>query len=233
MAHGNNSGISPACKTAILLVLFGVPLLFAGASWGLDKLFEVAPWVLVAILVLTATAYTARTSGLLYRYYNTQAPVLRFIPCLCELSLIDQKYRKPCYILYALAIVMALLAVVPYSAAKVLGDWFVNNHTFAFGMLMGVVMVGVQIVKGIGIAGCIKDVAEDWYQQTHSDVGLIKRFSPLGFIPFVRVVAMYSLSKPLETMVSFMGVDSEDVGSAETFEEEEPDGDYDYDEDDE
>ncbi len=222
MARKNSSnGISPAGKTAILLVVFGIPFLFAGASWGLDWLFSAAPWAVVLVLVLVATAYTAHTSNLLYTYYEVSAPVTRFVPCLCEVTLIDRKYHTPCYILYLLAILCGAGAFLPYDIAKVLGETFVTNHTFWFGVAFAVVMIILEVIKGIGIAGCMKDVADDWYQQTHSDVGLIKRFVPMGFIPFVRVIALYSLNKPLDTMVGYMGVSASDAGEDEEFYEEE------------
>lgn len=218
--RSNSGGISPGGKLAIILVLFGIPISFFGVSWGLDWLFQVAPWTIVAILLVFATIYTARTSGLLHKYYDAQAPILRFVPCLCELTLIDQKYRGISYILYSLAAVMVCGAFMPYSIAKVLGAGFAERHTFWFGVAFAVVMVVLEAVKGIGISACMKDVADDWYQQTHSDVGLIKRFTPLGFIPFVRVIAIYSLNKPLDTMVAFMGVNVNDIGEEDEFEEE-------------
>lgn len=222
MARRNSSGgISPAGKTAIILVMFGIPLLFVGASWGLDVLFSVAPGAAIGVLVLVATAYTARTSRLLYNYYEADPPLTRFIPCICELTLIDRKYRTPCYILYLMAGLMALGAFMPYQIASKLGVDFVEHHTFWFGVAFLLVMVVLEIIKGIGIAGCMQDISNDWYEQTHSDVGLIKRFTPLGFIPFVRVIALYSLNKPLDTMVGFMGVSANDVGDDGEFYEEE------------
>ncbi len=222
MARRNSSeGISPAGKIAVLLVVIGIPLLFAGASWGLDILFSVAPGVAILILLVVATAYTAHTSHLLYEYYDADAPITRFIPCICELTLIDRKYRLPCYILYLLALLMGFGVFMPYDLAKILGRGFAEWHTFWFGAAFFVVMIALEIVKGIGIAGCLHDISNDWYEQTHSDVGFIKRFTPLGFIPFVRVIALYSLNKPLDTMVGFMGVNVNDIGEDAEFYEEE------------
>lgn len=222
MARKNSSGgISPAGKVAIILVVFGIPLLFAGASWGLDMLFSIAPWAVVVVLLLAVTAYTARTSRLLHEYYEADPPLWRFLPCFCELSLIDRKYRGICLILYALAAVMIAGVVMPYSIASMLGRGFAEFHTFWFGVAFFVIMIVLEAIKGVGIAGCMNDICEDWYEQTHSDVGLIKRFTPLGFIPFVRVIALYSLNKPLDTMVGFMGVSAADVGESDEFYEEE------------
>lgn len=227
MARKNMSaGISPAGKAAILAAIFGIPLLFVGASWGLDILFQLAPWAGVLVLILVATGYTAHTASMLYAYYESVPPLIRFVPCACETTLIDRKYRGPCYILYALAVLMAVGVALPYEISSKLGRSFAEWHTFWFGVAFLAVMAILQVIKGIGIAGCMQDVAEDWYQQTHSDVGLIKRFTPLGFIPFVRVIALYSLNKPLDTMVNYMSVNVSDVDEDEGYFEEEE-----YDED--
>lgn len=179
------------------------------------------PWVAIIILLFIATAYTSYTSGLLYRYYDMAAPLTRFIPCICEATLIDTKYRKIIYILYGITLVMLGGVVMPYSVSSLLGEAFALNHVVWFGLIAGLMLLIIQIVKGIGLAGCMKDIADDWYKQTHSDVGLIKRFTIMGFIPFVRVIALYSLNKPLSTMVEFIGVGADDVGEEEQFFEEE------------
>lgn len=224
MARGSKAtGVSPAGKLGIIAVAFGVPILFFAASWGLDVLFQAAPWVAIVVLVLVATAYTARTSGLLHDYYAVQSPILRFIPCICEVTLIDLKYRPVCYILYGVALVMAGGVAMPYSMASMLGNAFTVNHVVWFGLGCGLALAAIQVIKGIGISGCMKDIANDWYSHTHSDVGLIKRFTPLGFIPFVRVIALYSLNKPLDTLVSFAGVDVNDIGQEDEFYEEDED----------
>lgn len=221
MARKNSSeGISPGGKLAILLVIFGIPILFFTASWGLDKLFQLAPWVGILVILLIATAYTAHTAGLLYRYYNVSPPLLRFVPCLCELSLIDNKYRGIGFILYSLAGVMASGALMPYSVASIFGEAFVEWHTWWFGVFCLLFLTALEILKGIGISACMNDIAEDWYSHVHVDIGFIKRFVPLSFIPFVRVVALYSLNKPLDTMVTFVGVSADDVGVEDEFEEE-------------
>ena len=49
-----SKGISPAGKIAILLIVFGIPVLFAFASWGLNRLFEIAPYAVGSIeLIIT------------------------------------------------------------------------------------------------------------------------------------------------------------------------------------
>lgn len=215
-----SQGVSPAGKAAIMLIVFGVPALFFASSWGLSKLFELAPYYIVAALVIFATIYTAYTSKLMYDFYEIQAPVLRFVPCVCETTLIDVKYHMPCYILYALAIIFAGLSQLPYSVLKVLGDGFALSAGFYFIIVAIVLLVAIQVIKGIGFIGTMKDIGEEWNRQTHADLGAISRLTPLGFIPFVRVIALYSLNKPLSTMVSFMGVTVDDAEATGEFEEE-------------
>lgn len=215
-----SQGISPAGKAAIMLVVFGVPALFFASSWGLSQLFTVAPYYLVIALVIFATVYTAYTSKLMYDFYEIQAPLLRFVPCVCETTLIDMKYHMPCYILYALAIIFAGLSQLPYSVLKVLGDDFALNAGFYFVVVAIVLLLVIQVIKGVGIVGTMKDIGEEWSKQTHADLGAISKLTPLGFIPFVRVIALYSLNKPLSTMVSFMGVTVDDAEATNEFEEE-------------
>lgn len=215
-----SQGISPAGKSAILLVVFGVPVLFFASSWGLSKLFEMAPMYIVGVLIIFATIYTAYTAKLMYDFYDTNPPFLRFVPCVCEITLVDIKYHIPCYVCYALAIIFAGLSQLPYSVLKVLGDGFALNAGFYFTIVAIVFLVVIQIIKGIGLMGTIKDIGEEWNHQRHTDLGAISKLTFLGFLPFVRVIALYSLNKPLSTMVSFMGVTVDDADTGDSFEEE-------------
>lgn len=223
MARKTQQGISSAGKLAIVAAVFGIPIMFFASSYGLGVLADKVPLALVGVLIVVATVYAARTSRLLYEYYEVQPPLLRFVPCLCEVTLMDRKFWIPCYGLYAGVVVTGLIAFLPYSIAKVLGNWFVENHTFVFGLIAFLILAVIQVVKGIGLTGCINDVAADWNEQTRSEVGLIKRFSPLAFIPFVRVIALYALNKPLDTMVTFMDVTVSDADNddGEFYEEDE------------
>lgn len=215
MARKSQQGVSPTGKMAIIAVLFGVPILFFASSYGLSVISEKIPVAIVGVLILVATAYTAHTSRLMYTYYEVEAPILRFIPCLCEVTLMDQKFWVPCYSLYGGVVVSGLVAFLPYSIAKVFGEWFVENHVFVFGLVAFALLLVIQVIKGIGLYGCINDIAADWNNQTRSDVGFIKRFAPFAFIPFVRVIALYGLNKPLSTMVDFMNVSVSDAASTD------------------
>lgn len=213
-------GISPGGKAAILLAVFGVPALFALSSYGLSKLFDVAPYALVGVLVIFATVYTAQTVSLMYEFYELNAPILRFIPCLCETCLIDIKYHAACYILYAAALVCFGVSQLPYSIMGILGSDLATSAPFYLLVATFILLGAVQLIKGIGLRSCIKDISEDWYKQTHSEIGAVAKLSFLGFIPFVRVIALYSLNKPLSTMVSFMGVSVVDADDNDEFLEE-------------
>lgn len=219
--RGGKQGMSPAGKAAILLVLFGVPALFFASSYGLSKLFDVAPLLVLAIVVIVATAYTAYTVHLMYTFYQVDAPVVRFIPCLCEVALMDLKYQKPCYVLYPIAVVFGLCSQLPYAIWSRLGEQVAFSAPF-YCILIALVLLGViQAIKGVGLMSCLRDIAEAWDRIMHTDPGAITKFGPLCFIPFVRVVALYSVNKPLSTMVSFMGVsaDAGEVDSEEFAEE--------------
>lgn len=214
------NGISSAGKVGILCAVFGIPALFFATSYGLSVLFDVAPYAVVLVLVAFATAYTAQTSALMYQFYDVDPPVLRFIPCLCEITLLDLKYHIPCYILYVAATFFIGMSLLPYSIMKILGENLATSLPFYL-MAIGFVLLGaIQVIKGIGLMQTMKDISGDWKKRMQSSVGVIDKLVPLGFIPFVRVIALYSLNKPLSTLVSFMGVSSDDIETNTEFYEE-------------
>lgn len=215
------TGISPAGKVAVLAVCFGIPVCFAASSWGLSKVYEIAPWALILIMVLLCTAYAAYTAKLMYTFYDVPAPIIRFIPCLCEITLIDVKYHTPCYILYGLSALLLGATQLPYSVVGLLGQSFATSAPYYFLLIALVLLAVIQGIKGYGLTQCMKDISEDWRKHTHADVGAITKFALLGYIPFVRVMALYSLNKPLSTLVSFMGVTAEDAEGEAVFSEEE------------
>lgn len=215
-------GMSPAAKVAVLLAVLGVPVLFFASSYGLSLLFDVAPFVVLVIAAVLCTTYTAYTAGLLYQYYEVPAPFTRFVPCICEVSLIDRKFHLPCYILYVLAVVFGGLSQLPFAAWNVLGETVAFNAPFYCMVVALAMLLLIQIIKGIGLMGCIKDIAAEWDEQVHTDAGALTKLAFLSFIPFVRIIALYSVNKPLSTMVSFMGVVADDAGDdEEDFAEEE------------
>lgn len=217
----SQSGMSPAAKTAIMLVCLGIPALFFGTSYGLSKLFEVAPALVVAVVVIVATAYTSYTGKLLYTFYGVKPPIVRFIPCFGELTLIDVMYQPAGFILYVFAGIMLVCSQLPYAVLSIISPNFATVAPFWFMVAALLLLAVIQVLKGIGLTGCIKDIAAEWEAHTHVDTGGLIRFAPLCFLPFVRVIAMYSLNKPLSTLVSFMGVTAETVSEeADAFTEE-------------
>lgn len=210
MAKKKSSGMSPIGKLIILLVLFGVPCFFFLLSWGLDKLYAIAPIILVLIVLLILTVYTSYTIKLLYDYYELPAPVLRFVPCVCEVMMVDVKYHLPCYIMYGVAVVLGVLSQLPYSLLSVFGTDIATSVPFYFIIGSLLVLIAIQVIKGIGIVSGMKDIEEEWKGKTHVDLGIISKFAWCSFIPFVRIIAVYALNKPLSTMVSFMGMTSAD-----------------------
>lgn len=214
-------GISPAGKAAILCVIFGIPLLFVLSSWGLSQLYDAVPYAIVLVLLVLCTVYSARIARLMYTYYEVDAPVIRFVPVIGEVCLLDIKYHLPCYIGYAISVLFLVLSLLPYDVLKIFGTGFATNASFYLMLVAIVVALVVQIIIGVGLMHTMKDIAEDWKKQVHADVGAISKFSFFGFIPFVRVIALYALDKPLSTMVDFMGVTSEDAEEDDGFVEEE------------
>lgn len=214
-------GISPAGKAAILCVIFGIPLLFVLSSWGLSQLYDAVPYAIVLVLLVLCTVYSARIARLMYTYYEVDAPVIRFVPVIGEVCLLDIKYHLPCYIGYAISVLFLVLSLLPYDVLKIFGTGFATNASFYLMLVAIVVALAVQIIIGVGLMHTMKDIAEDWKKQVHADVGAISKFSFFGFIPFVRVIALYALDKPLSTMVDFMGVTSEDAEEDDGFIEEE------------
>lgn len=220
MATKKSSGIGTGGKIAILLVLFGIPALFFFSSWGLLQLFNMTPYILLLVLLLFATIYTARTSRLLYEYYGWELPLGRFLPCVGEVFLMDVKYRMPCYIMYVAAIIFVGISQLPYSVMKMLGDTIALKGSFYFFLIALVLLAIIQVVKGIGLVSCMKDISADWYKQTHAEIGAINILMLLSFIPFVRVIAIYAMNKPLSTMVDFMNVTIADADEDAYYEEE-------------
>lgn len=214
------AGISPAGKAAILLVIFGIPVLFFASSYGLSVLFDVAPYAVVAVFMVFATVYTAQTAGLMYEFYEVDKPIMRFVPCLCEVTLLDLKYHRPCYILYAGAIFLIGASQLPYDILKILGEGLSTRLPFYLVVVGLLLLAAIQVIKGIGLMQTMKDISNDWNKRMHTSVGVIDKLTPLGFIPFVRVIALYSLNKPLSTLVSFMGLSSEDLEADSEFYEE-------------
>lgn len=194
-----NFGVS----VGVLLVVIGVPLLFVLGSVGTSWLAEKAPYVLLGVIVVFAAIYSGITSGLLWDFFEEDAPWYRWVPCFGELTIMDSKYLKVGGILYIVALAFFALGRIPYQLVSFLGNKTALNFPFYMTVVAFLVLAAIQVIKGIGIVGCTKTISSVWEERNHTDAGFIKRFSFLGFLPFVRIVAIYALNKPLTTMVTF------------------------------
>lgn len=205
---------SAAVNGAILGVAVGIPAIFVFAVFGTNMLLNKAPLILLAVVAIAIAVYNGMTCGLLYEYCEVDEPKLSYIPCWGELYLMDSKYLKIGTPLYILAIVFFGLSRLPYSTVSFLGENVALSFPFYMIVLAMLMLFIIQIVKGIGILGCVKMVAGEWQSQMHGSLGFIKSFGWLGFIPFVRVMAVYGLNKPLSTLVTFSNTtisDNDDV----------------------
>lgn len=213
----NNFGMS----IGILLVIIGIPLLFVLSSLGTSWLATTAPYLMVAVIAVFAAIYTGMTSSLLWDFYEESAPWYRWVPCFGELTIMDSKYLKIGGILYIPAIIALALSQLPYKVISFLGENVALNFPFYMMVVALFFLLAVQVVKGIGIMDCTKTIASLWEERNNTSSGFIKRFGILGFIPFVRVVAVYALNKPLTTMVTFNEEtisDNDDVELSEEYE---------------
>lgn len=213
---------SPATKGLILLGVLAVPVVFVLAAMGTNFLMDSAPYALIAVLAIAIAIYTGTTCNLLYDYCETKRPFYSFIPCFGELAMMDVKFLKIGTPLYILALLFLGLSRLPYSVVSFLGQELALVFPFYATLIAFGFLGAIQIVKGIGILGCIKMVSDEWEDQMHGSLGFIKSFGWLGFIPFVRVMAVYGLNKPLSTLVTFNNTtisDNDDVVLEEEDEE--------------
>lgn len=192
-----------AMSISVLGVVIGVPLIFVLGNLSTSAILEKAPYFLLIFITLAMAIYSATTSKLLYNFYEIDAPWYSWIPCFGELTLMDKKFLKVGVILYVGACVAGLMCLIPYTAFGFVSTQLAINLPFYFMVIAIAFLVGVQIVKGIGLIDCNKSIREEWEERNHTGTGIIGHFSFLGFIPYVRVLAIYGLNKPLGTMVTF------------------------------
>ena len=214
-----NNQTSPAVRFLILGVIVGLPALFVLADKGTSYLVEVAPYAIILVMAIAAAAYSGYTSSLLYRYYEGKAPWYSWVPCFGELTMMDGKYTKIGTPLYVAAIALLVLSRMPYSVTSIFGQAFGLHFPLVMTVLAFVVLAAIQVIKGIGLVGCMKVLEDEWKEHTHAELGLIKSFAFFGFVPFVRVMAMYALNKPLSTMVQFNSVTVSDSSEVTLTEE--------------
>lgn len=221
MNKSSKSGVSAGGKLAILLVLFGLPLLFFIFMKGTSKLAEWSSSILFVLIILASTIYTFYTSRLLYKYFDAKNPIWSIVPCVGELSLMDSKYAIASFILYICSFVMFGLTVLPYNVTKIFGEMALQTIPF-YGMIFSLLFLFViQIIKGIGMCKTVDVIADEWFNKINTSLGFITKYKALLFIPFIRVIGLYVLSKPLDTLVTYNGLDvnSDVLGELEEDEE--------------
>ena len=214
MAQKRKNTLSVAARGAILLAVIGIPLLFAAAVFSTNLIMTAIPYFIIVVLIVASAIYCGMTATLLYDFFESEPPMYRWLPCIGEFSLMDGKYLKFGIIFYIIALVFFGISVIPYSVLRVFGEGVLLDMPVYAMVVALIFIVAVQVTKGIGLMGCIKVVNSEWEEKMHTSLGFIKSFSWLGFVPFVRVIAVYALNKPLSTLVTFNGVtvsDSDDV----------------------
>lgn len=195
--------LSSKAKVAILLVIIIVPSLFAAAAVGTSKLFTAAPIAVVAALLVASGIYTGYASARLYRFFGSSQPWYSYLPCFGEVSLLDGVFFTPCLALYIFAILAFAASHLPYSVLSAISPDFAFAAPFWLTVLCFVLLLALQIVKGIGLTRTMKAVSTVWEERMHTSLGLLNASILLNFIPFVRIISVYCLAKPLSTMVDF------------------------------
>ena len=210
---------NPFSRLIVLAAIVGVFALFVCAVFVTDALFSVAPIAFVGVTVVFIALYNAITAGLLYDFYEVEAPWYRFVPCFGEFATMDSSYIKIGLPLYITSIAVFAIGRLPYTVFSFLGEELSIRMPFYTTVLALVFALAIQVVKGIGFLNCMKTVEAEWEERMHTSLGLIKSFSLLGFIPFVRVATIYAINKPLSTLVTFMDI-TYDNGDEVALEEE-------------
>ena len=204
-------GLSASTKLAIIGVIIGTPVLVFLFSVLQTRLLAVSPIAFLALIVIVSAVFNTRTCKLLYTFYELETPVIAYLPCIGETALIDQSLKRASIALYAVVLFTLGISFLPF---KVFGWMGISKSTTLKIVLMWVaivLLIIIQILKGIGIRGTMKDVSNAWIEARGTTSGIISKFSIFGFVPILRVLCFYGLSKPLSTMVEFDGVTVSDL----------------------
>lgn len=198
-----NSALS---RALILFVVLGLIVFFILAVQFTDMLMTVAPVVFIIFAIIGIAIYTAITSRVVYRYLGMKEPLISYVPCVGEIALIDGKYSALTVAAYLCALASFIISRLPYSVwfflplhTAVNMPYYVNYVTLFF-------LLVVQILKGIGTQVLYRFIFETVEEQQKTELGFIKSLSWLGFFPFIRVVAVYSLNFVLSSLTTFTGM---------------------------
>lgn len=200
-----NNKIKPVVKLMMLGITLGVMIMFVVFIKGTDLVASQSYFGLAAVTLLGCTFFSAVTCGKLYDYFKVKRPLLRFVPCLGELSLIDFRFRRVGLMLYAAA---AVVGVVLY--LNVLPG---VSTPFYVALVLLALLASIQVVKGIGLRAAYMELEQDWVKISGHSAGALKLFILFGYLPFIRIYLVYSINKILMTLVTFGGFDYADADS--------------------
>lgn len=197
------NSLKPVIKLAMLGSVLGIAILFIVFAKGTEALSSVSYIGMAAIVLLGCSFFSAITAGKLYDYFQVKKPLLRFVPCIGELSLIDFKLRRIALGFYCGAAFLGVL----------LATRLVPGVTAPFYLMLVIMALlsAVQVVKGIGLRATYTELEADWIKISGHSAGALKIFILLGYIPFVRVYLVYCINKILMTLVTFGGYNFKDA----------------------
>ena len=203
MSAKKKSSVDPKSQLMLLFILVGIPACFIVFSILSDKLMSMAPVAMVGLLVVATAIYTAMTARMLYKYFGGSAPWYSYIPCFGETTIADSSCVKWSIPFYALAILFGVLTIVPANVFSFLPGTLEMRMPVYFVFAAVLMLVSVQIVKGIGIYNCCKFLDGECVDKLGTDIGILRVLSALAFVPFVRMVALYAVNTSLTKLVVF------------------------------
>lgn len=220
---------SAISKVAVLGSIVAGVGLFIVMLFATDKLFTSYPYAVLVILLAISVFLVSQTVSLLYDFYDAPKPIGRFVPIFGELYLLDTTYRSVVLGMYIGVVAFVILGAMPYNIKSVLGEWFALHSSFYMFLIAFAIIVISQIVYGIGLINTMNDISKDWARLVKTDLGSLRHFKLLGFIPVIRLLTFYAVNKPLSTMVSYYGMTND---NDEEFTEEYEEEDYEEEDDD-
>lgn len=233
MMNKRNAKDTAVSKMVVLSVIAIVIVLFILFAFASKYLYTLSPILVLGIFAIFFVYYTSDTVSLLYDFYDADRPFARYIPVVCELFLLDIKYRKLAATSYIAAVIAFVLSKLPYNVKAIFGSTFATNISFYLLLLMFIFLIVAQILIGMGMIATINDIRDDWFRIVKTDIGAISKFGFFCFIPLFRFYTIFALRKPLDTLVRFQQRTVNNDGANEVFlSDEDNDDDDSYDEED-
>ena len=209
----NKELLVASCASLVFVVAVIVAFVFFNKLSS--SVFAAAPWISVAVIILLCHVYTVITARKLYGYFEASAPVITYIPCVGELSLLNRPMYIAGLVCYALIAVFGVLIFIPYHA---FGTSFLDVPFYCMCVVL-VLLVALQVIKGVGLLINFRDILAEYKAHRTEGYGLRAHMIWFGFFPFVRAFAIRTINQPLTTLSDFMGV-SYDSDDEDEFEEE-------------